>query len=69
MARHPSTKDKLPMFLGAYRLMVGKANGSSGEYDVWKVKRSGFVQEQDAVQTERHYHQLDDKNIVLDDNE
>tara|TARA_R110000772_G_scaffold267971_3_gene393584 strand:+ start:20843 stop:21577 length:735 start_codon:yes stop_codon:yes gene_type:complete len=64
-----ATGGAVPQYRGKYKLIVAKANGESGPYDVWGVKNAGEVALKDFETVQRDFFKLQDKGVQLGDNE
>jgi hypothetical protein len=65
----PETGTTPTEFRGRYRLGVGKANGESGQYDIWSIKNAGWIDTKDFPQVQGHYERLKTENVKKDSHE
>lgn len=64
-----ATQEPIPQYRGKYKLLVGKAQGASGPYDVWAVKNAGEVDVKDYETVKADFFRLQTKGVKLGDNE
>jgi len=63
------TKQAIPQYRGKYKLIVAKAQGESGPYDVWGVKNAGEVDVMDYGAVKADFFKMKTKGVVREQND